>query len=174
MADVFQMPTAPIRLNTRNEWLHGDDLIQSRVAALFSRSVQVQDDGSYAVRVGQDCQGVRVDDTAFWVSSMVMDTAGGDPSHAGSGTRLTQVRLSLSDGQSEWLNPATLMQSADNALYCRIVRQGFAVPCRFSPQQYHALTLYAHHTQEGYALEIEGKDYLIGRYDRRPRPCQND
>ena len=166
MADVFTLPTAPIRVNTRNEWLHGDDLIKAKVAKLFARSVRIEGDGSYAVCVGRDSQAIRVDDTPFWVTSMVMQPMDGG--------RLQQVHLTLSDGQTEPLNPATLMQSADNTLYCRIVRQGFEVPCRFAPQQYHALALHAQSDGEGYSLLLGGKKYLIGPYSRLPVPLANN
>ena len=105
MADVFTLPTAPIRVNTRNEWLHGDDLINAKVAKLFAQSVRIQKDGSYAVCLGKESHTIWADDTPFWVTSMVMEPM--------DGRRLQQVRLTISDGQTEWLNPGTLMQSVD-------------------------------------------------------------
>jgi hypothetical protein len=66
------------------------------------------------------------------------------------------------------------MQSADNTLYCRIVRQNFEVPCRFAPQQYHALALHAQTGAEGYSLRLGGHSYPIGPYHRRPVPQANN
>lgn len=166
MADVFMLPTAPIRVNTRNEWLHGEDLISARVAKLFAKSVQIQEDGSYAVCLGQESQSIRVDDTPFWVTTLVMQPSGGGP--------IERVQLTISDGQQEELDPQTLMQSADNTLYCRIVRQGFEVPCRFSPQQYHALALHARGQSQRYVMHMNGAGYPIAPYERRPRPLPNN
>lgn len=165
MADVFMLTDAPIRVNTRNEWLHGDDLINPKVAKLFAHSVQVAADGSYAVHVGRDRQSIAVDDTPYSVVSMVMEANTGSEQRG-----LERVRLSLSDGTQEELNPATLMQSADNALYCRIERQNYAVPCRFTPQQYHALALHADDSASGYGLQVAGQRYPLKPYDRRPLP----
>lgn len=170
MADVFVLSHAPIRVNTRNEWLHGDDPINPRVAKLFAHSVQVAQDGSYAVHVGQDTQPIAVEDTPYHVASMVME-----PEEGRKGAqRLKRVRLSLSDGAQEVLDPSTLMQSADNALYCRLVRQGHAVPCRFTPQQYHALALYAEQSAEGHTLTVAGTAHRVGPYDRRPQLLGGD
>jgi hypothetical protein len=166
MADVFMLPTAPIRVNTRNEWLHGEDLINARVAHLFAKSVQVQDDGSYAVCVGRESQSILVDDTPFWVTTLSLEPGDGGP--------IERVQLTLSDGQHEDLDPRTLMQSADNTLYCRIVRQGFEVPCRFSPQQYHALAMHAQGQPGRYVMLMDGRRYPIAPYDRRPRPQSNN
>ena len=160
MADAFCLPEQPIRVNSRNEWLHGDDPIGPRVANLFARNVEVQRDGTYAVRLGGQRQAIEVADTPFVVTRVLWQSSA-EPA----GEHLV---VHTSDGRVEPLDANTLMQSADNVLYCRVRRQGFLVPCRFAPQQYHALALTADSDHEGFFLPVGAGRYRLAPYDRRP------
>jgi hypothetical protein len=160
MPDVFTLPTAPIRINTRNEWLHGEDLIHPRVASLFCRHIEVQKDGTYAVHLGEGKQGIDVDDTAYWVRHMAVVS--------GPHNTVEAIDITVSDGRTERVDAASLMQSADNVLYCRIQRGGYSVPCRFSPQQYHVLALDAARDDAGAYLEVGGHKYHLAAYHRAP------
>jgi hypothetical protein len=162
MPDVFLLPHEAIRVNTRNEWLHGEDLINANVSALFARHIEVQTDGTYAVKMGDACQRIEVDDTPFWVTLAVP--------HLDANEKIASIMLKVSDGQHEMLDPTTLMQSADNVLYCRIKRGPFKVPCRFAPHQYHELALHAQNDGDGYYFNLGGTRYAIAPYDRRPKP----
>lgn len=163
MADIFLLPEQPIRLNSRNEWLHGDDPIGPRVANLFARHIEVQEDGSYAVRLGAQRQAIDVADAPIVVLRLQCQPTGEAP-----GARWL---LHLSDGHSEALDPSTLMQSADNVLYCRVRRGEFWLPCRFAPQQYHTLALSAEIDEGGFFLPVAGGRYRLAPYDRRPLPA---
>lgn len=169
MADVFMLTDAPIRVNARNEWLHGDDVIHPRVAKLFAQNVSMAEDGSYVVCLGRETQPIVVEDTPFWVTRMVVEPRAGQGAYEG----LERVQLHLSDGSTERLDASTLMQSTEHTLYCRIERQGYLVPCRFTTQQYHTLAMYASAHGSGYALQVGQQAYTFAPYDRRPRPVQS-
>jgi hypothetical protein len=164
MAQWFLLEDLPIRIDARGAWLHGDEPLHPRVAELFARNVRPTHDGRYQVVLGQARQTIVVEDTPFRVKSMYLqeDRAGG----------LTAVRLSLSDGTEEALNPATLMQSSDHVLYCRIVRDGLSVPCRFAPGQYHSLALHAELDDDDKAyVQVGGARWPLGPYDGRTLPA---
>lgn len=162
MTHMFELANKPIRVDARGQWLHGSDPILARVAAFFCKHVVVAENGNYAIRIGPQVQPLLVDDTAFWVRSMSWEGGAGkgiDPQ------AIEHLLLHLSDGQVERLDARTLMQSADNVLYCRLLRQGFSVPCRFSAQQYHDLALRAHADEESFVLPLGGTNYRIGAYE---------
>lgn len=162
MATWFELPDLPIRITARGAWLHGDQPLHPRVATLFARNVVPHADGAYFVQLGYARQQLVVEDTAFFVTSIrpVMD-----------GERIAKVGLQLSDGALEDLNPATLMQAADNTFYCRLRRHNLVVPCRFTPAQYHALALHAEMEQDTAMLPIQGRRWPIGAYDARVVPA---
>lgn len=159
MAQLLIMPDLPIRVRARGAWLHGDEPLHPRVATLFAQHVVPSVDGQYEVRLGFARQTLEVEDTAFFVRAShetVVDGA------------LVAVRLSLSDGVDELLDPTTLMQSADHVLYCRIRRHGLRVPCRFTPAQYHTLAMFAELVDERAYLRIGGALWALNPYDPRP------
>ena len=134
MADFVELLEEPIRLDSQGVWYHGEDLINSKVADLFSRSIHIFADGSYGVSFGRKPQKIETVDTAFFVRRLECFTEG-----EGVNTYLERVELYLSDGTHELLDPSTLMQSVDNGFYCRLERGEFLVPCKFLPRHYHAL-----------------------------------
>jgi hypothetical protein len=78
------------------------------------------------------------------------------------------VTLTLSDGAQEALDAATLMQAADNVLYCRLTRHGLRVPCRFTSAQYHTLAWFAEVADERGYLRLDGTLWPLNPYDPRP------
>lgn len=166
MAELFHLPDQPIRLTARNIWLHGDDVIGHNVARLFARSIEVQLDGSYALRLGAQRQKIEVLDTAYVVTRVEHIDSGDD----GAG----MIFVHTSDGQRQPLDPSTLMQSSEHVLYCRVRRGNFEVPCRFSPQQYHDLALWADCDAQGFYLPPGPKRWHLAPYDPRPRAYVGD
>ncbi len=169
MAELFEIVDLPIRINSRGQWLHGDEPLHPRVQILFEKNVVPRVGGHYAVVLGHARQQLQVDDTAYFVRSIVEH---GDTPGAGAGLR--GVTLSLSDGHSEELQPQSLMQSPEHVLYCRIVRHGLSVPCRFSPHQYHSILLHAGvptaEQDNEVVLIIDGETYTLSPYDRAVVP----
>jgi hypothetical protein len=159
VVDLLELDDRPIRLSARGEWLQGDQPLHPRVAQLFARSIAVEA-GRYVLRLRDWTSPIEVEDTAYFVRSSSLDAepAGG----------VAGIRLLLSDGAEERLDPRTLMQSADNVLYCRIRRGGQLLPCRFSPGQYHELVLAA--GGDDGTLTIAGARWRLSPYDPTPRP----
>ena len=144
MAQLLIIDDLPVRIATDGQWLHGDEPVHPKVGVLFAKSVYPLEDGSYELRVGQQKAPVLVADCAFFVRSVVL--------HRGPDAALVEIEILTSDGLREKLDPATLMMSEENVLYCRIERHGFSVPCRFLQRHYYELAELA---------EIEGQTAQI-------------
>tara|TARA_Y100001934_G_C12353397_1_gene776684 strand:+ start:328 stop:834 length:507 start_codon:yes stop_codon:yes gene_type:complete len=160
MTLLLEIENLPIRVNTRGQWLHGDEPLHKKVEALFQKSVRLNSDGSYRIEVGRNSSPIEVADVAFFVKSIEITID--------ENQKIDNVRLWLSDGAIEDLNPTTLMQSKSNVFYCKIQRDGFFVPCRFSPAAYHELLLYGELQDEEVVLGIQGREYRIGDYTPFP------
>jgi hypothetical protein len=171
MPQYFELPNLPIRITARGDWLHGDEPLHPRVAVLFAKNVVPRLNGTYDVVLGHAKQTLQVQDTAYFVRSIA-------PQRSARGDGLACVTLWLSDGTTEKLQPETLMQSPQQVLYCRLVRHGLWVPCRFLPQQYHSLMLHACERQmqapvpgsaaaqqAQFVLPVGNRDYDLKPYD---------
>jgi hypothetical protein len=108
----------------------------------------------YELRVQRWSSPVEVDDAPYFVRTLRVASA--------------SVELVLSDGAAELLDPTTLEQGADNTLYCRIARGGWALACRFSAHQYHELAL-AFGTDAG-CFVIGERAVSLKSYSRQPLP----
>lgn len=157
MAEILLLEDLPLIVTVHGEWLHGSRSLHPRVADLFARHIVPLQSGSYQIELGQQRHPVEVRDTAFFVRSIVIFTQN---------ELVTHADLLLSDGRREALDFATLMQSSENVLYCRIVRAGLVVPCRFLPAPYHSLALHMDidvGTEMGMIETAQGK-YSVGDY----------
>ena len=162
MAYLLELPELPIRVNGRGEWLHGDQPLHPRVATLFARHVVPTPEGAYFIQIGAQRQPLEVVDTPYWVRACHVDAPG---------EALRAVKLRISDGAEELLDPTTLMQSEDNVLYCRVQRSHLLVPCRFTPAQYHTLALYMETEGEGFVLPVGAQRHALAPFDPRPIAC---
>ena len=160
MATLLEIEELPIRVNTRGEWLHGDKALHPKVEILFRESVRINEDGTYRIELGRNKSSIEVEDVAFFVKSIQV--------HFSESKIVKRVELKLSDGTSEVLNPATLMQSESNVFYCRLERDGFWVPCRFPPAAYHELLLHAEMIDSKVLLQIGNEQFQIQEYNQTP------
>lgn len=155
----------PIRISADGRWLHGDDALHPKVAILFGKCVVPLADGGYEIHVGKQKAEVLVSDAAFFVRRMNLmeDEYGG----------IKTVEIKISDGETETLRPDTFMMSSENILYCRIVRGGFEVPCKFTQQQYYELGMLAELENEMAYLTVAGSKIRLNHgYDPKPRPVE--
>jgi hypothetical protein len=166
--------TDPIRLTERGIWMHGDDRIIPRVAELFAKSLAVTPEGRYLIVINRQSAPVEVADTAWFVRSLDVRA---------DGEKLREVTLTLSDGSTQPLDGATLMQSDAHVLYCRVpcrafeggaVRGTLLVPCRFPPGLYHQLALRAEVENGVGFLEIGGVRYPFGPYNQAPEKPKSE
>ena len=160
MAQLLIIDDLPIRIGTDGQWLHGNDPVHPKVAILFAKSVYPREDGSYELRVAHQKAPVLVADCAFFVRSIELIR---DERNA-----LMVIDMCLSDGKRERLDPATLMMSEENVLYCQIHRHGFSVPCRFLQRHYYELVEVAEIEGEVAYIEVDGVRFEISKpYDSK-------
>lgn len=160
MAEGFHIPEGTIRVNARGQWMHGNEPIADKVAALFAKHIACKGEGRYEISWQQQTQAVEVEDTAYFVRHLSLQQAG---------DTLRRVQLHLSDGSVETLDPNSLMQSHENVLYCRVRRGQYLVPCRFEVSQYYQLAEHVEQDGEAFVLPVDGERYAIGHYDARPQ-----
>lgn len=163
MAKIVLFDELPIRVDAQGAWLHGDKPLHPRVATLFAKNVVPHADGTYWVELGPSKHVIEPVDTAFHARTVLLEH------DAKQGLR--GATLVLSDGLSEPLDFATLMQSADDVFYCRIRRHGWSVPCRLKPADYHALALHAElHGETAVVVTTTGA-FPIAPYEPSVRPA---
>jgi hypothetical protein len=133
------------------EWYSdGERIANPRISALFSRSVRRREDGGFELRVGDEHAKIRVEDTPFVVRQLE-----GDPQ---SGFRIT-----LNDGTTEPLDPATLRVGADNAFVCRV--KGGEAEARLLRPAHHALARWVRQDTGGFVLECGNTRHPIAARD---------
>jgi uncharacterized protein len=107
-----------LRLDRELRWWHDDERIEHpRVIELFNCSLQVDEEGRYVLRVGNDWALVQVEDAAYEVRAV--DVSEGE-----------RVSVRLSDRTAELLDVAGLALDADGVLTCRV--KGGRAKARFS------------------------------------------
>jgi hypothetical protein len=157
--EFFRRPPPPgqsressIRLDAEGRFWHAGELVRHPgMQAAFATWIRRHpDDGRYVLCNGYDWTYFQVDDVPHFVRTCA--------SAVSSGAEV--LRLSLSDGTEEPLDPASLRLGARDALYCRV--KGGAFEARFTPGAQSALWP---HLMEGAAgepqLEVGGRRYPI-------------
>jgi uncharacterized protein len=144
-----------LRLDREGRFWHRGDLLEhARTVAALHRGMHRADDGRWAVRIGPEWGYVDVEDAARFIRRLEMR---GETLHA-----------QLADGEWVEIDPATLASGAHDALYARTPEGERARLTRAAQ-----LSLADHLREEkgGFALEISGRRYPIGR-DRGPEPTR--
>lgn len=106
-------------------WHDGERVLHPGMQLAFASWIaRHPDDGRYILCNGYDWSYFRVEDVPFFVRSIRRGSGG-------------ELRLSLSDGSEEALQPSTLRVGARDALYCTV--RGGAFDARFMPAAQAAL-----------------------------------
>jgi hypothetical protein len=157
--EFFRRPPPPgqsressIRLDAEGRFWHaGEQVRHPGMQAAFATWIRRHpDDGRYVLCNGYDWTYFHVDDVPHFVRGIASAI-----SSEGEG-----LRLSLSDGTEELLDPASLRLGARDALYC-LVKCG-AFEARFTPAAQSALWPHLMEGAEGEPqLEIGGRRYPI-------------
>jgi hypothetical protein len=136
-----------LRIDPEGRWFHGGvEIVRRNIMQLFSRGLRRGKDGKYYVRLGRDEAPVIVEDAPFVVLRVEEQSPG-------------KLRLLLSDGSDEILQPRTLVFRDDNIPYC-LVRKN--LEAKFSRQAYYQLAKYIEHD------EASGSYYFhVGRSRRK-------
>jgi uncharacterized protein len=105
-----------LSLDAEGRFLHrGEPITHARTLEVLWRSFRREPDGRYAVSIGREAGYVTIEAAPYAVQAVVPAPNG--------------VRLRLSDGTEEPLDPATLSLGADGVLRCTVKRDH---PARFT------------------------------------------
>ena len=142
-----KLPPCLIQVNAQGELSHqGAPMIHPGILELIYQSVHFED-GVYLLGIGkQSCQ-LEVEDTFFVVR----------------GAQVTdgQAVITLSDGGSEPLDPASLWIGPQEVLYCRVKAGAF--PARFLRQAYYQIARLIEEEGDGFALALGGRRYPLAQ-----------
>lgn len=137
-----------IRLSARGEWTHEGLAFENRkVIALFSKSVDRTEGGTWVLRIGQFTYPIVVEDTGFFVEKVDWST--------------TPATLSLSDGTVESLQVFTLSYQSGGRLYTLIKEGSFQA--RFLREAYYSITNYIEERHGEIWLSHGGEEVCLGR-----------
>jgi len=136
-----------LRIDPEGRWFHGGvEIVRRNIMQLFSRGLRRGKDGKYYVNLGRDEAPVVVEDAPFVVLRVEEQSS-------------DRLRLLLSDGAKEILQPQTLAFKDNNIPYC-LVRKN--LEAKFSRQAYYQLAKYIERD------EASGSYYIhIGRLRRK-------
>jgi hypothetical protein len=142
-------------------WYADDEVIENpRIALLFSRHVQRDDEGRWVVDVGVDRQPVTVEDTALVVVEV-----------KGDGERGFEVRTN--DDVTSPLDCATLEVGPDDVLYCTVERgERGTIRARFLRPAYYRLAEFIEDEGGRPVLSCRGERHAVARSRSTTKPSE--
>jgi uncharacterized protein len=141
-----------IRIDREGVWFYkGTEMSRRDIIRLFYENL-LQDESEYFIHMGGQHYPVEVEDTAYVVRAVYWIK---------SGNKLESVRLLLSDGCFEELDPETLTIGKEDVLYCRIKAGRF--DARFSRPSYYRLAeiIGFDPFKNSYFIELQGRLHYI-------------
>jgi hypothetical protein len=142
MIETDDIPPCLIRIDREGRWFHkGLEMLRRDFVRFFYEHMEMDSRGRYVIRLSNQTCYLDVEDTAFVVRRVVLDSAEEGEE---------RLLMRLSDDTEEALNPETLHVGEENVLYCRVKDGRF--PARFLRAAYYQLTE---------RLEEEGGEYVI-------------
>ena len=107
-AGFYAVESGKISFRRDGNWYTDDERIDNpRIALLFSKSIQVNPDGTFFLKVGDERAPVSVEDSPYVVRTLEDDGRGG-------------FAMLLNDDTRELLDACALEVGADNALCARV------------------------------------------------------
>lgn len=138
-------PPCQIRMDTEGKlWGEGRPMIHPGIIELVHQSVHFEDGIYYLELDGKRCQ-LEVDDTFYVVTGVAPEDQG--------------LAVSLNDGSTETLDPASLWVGDADVMYCQV--KGGALPARFTRQAYYQVAQWIEEDGEGFALVLGGRRYPL-------------
>lgn len=139
-----------LRLDKEGRFWHRDGLVEhARTLAVLHQGIHRADDGRWATRIGREWGYLDVEDAALFVR------------------RIDGRRAQLASGEWVDFEPESIASGADDALYVRVRGER----ARLTREAQLALADALHEEGGGFALELEGQRYPIGR-DGGPEPVR--
>ena len=136
-------------LNRHGVWLsNGEEITHERTCQAFAKNLFRCKDG-FEIRLGNEKKTVHIEDTIYFVTSMI-----GDP-ELGFG-------LTLNDGRKVELDPTTLAYRAGR-LTCKVDHPNEQTheEAKFLTTAYYELLKYLEKADDGFFIEIEGKKVYL-------------
>ncbi len=141
-AGFWAIESNTIRFGRDGRWYSDDEeIVNPRIARLFSQSVTLGDDGAWWLVIGDERARIVVDDTPFVVRRV-------------DGSPTAGFSIELNDGTTEPLPAGTLRVGVDDVLYCD-VKEG-AYRARFLRPAQAELLSHAREGQGGFVLPLPG------------------
>lgn len=139
-----------IRLDAEGRWWHRDGLFNNeKIMALFWRSVDRTEGGTWVLRVGRFTYPIEVDDTGFFVERVRFQGQG----------QQERATLHLSDETQEELDPSTLRYQEGRGLYCQIKQGRFEA--HFKRPAYYAFQERFQEAPEGFQVDLGGQRWPL-------------
>lgn len=116
-----------IRLHADGHWSHQGHRIENpRILALFNRSIERTEGGTWILHIKPFTYPIEVEDTPYFIEQIAQDEEG--------------LLLTLSDRSQERLDTQTLEYASQGRLYCEVKRgQASKTRARFLRQPYYEL-----------------------------------
>lgn len=127
----------------------GEPIAHPGIVAAFNRWVARAPDGRYCLENEINWAYVEIAGPPVFVRSATVDPSG--------------AKLALSDGRSEALDPTTLREGAEGALYCDV--RGGTLPARFDRGAMIQLADALHEDTGGLYFELGGRRYTPAKSD---------
>jgi hypothetical protein len=137
-------------LNRNGVWLsNGDEVTHLRTCLAFAKNLFRCKEG-FEIRLGNEKKNVYVEDTIYFVTSMI-----GDPELG--------FELRLNDGRRVELDPLTL-KYRPGRLSCKVYHpnEDTHEEAKFLTTAYYELLKHLENTDEGFFVKIEGKKVFLG------------
>ncbi len=139
-AGFWAIESHTIRFGRDGRWYSDDEeIVNPRIARLFSQSIQRGDDGEWWLVVGDERAKIVVDDTPFVVQRV-------------DGSPRSGFTIELNDGSTEPLPAESLRVAPDDVLYCDVKHGHYAA--RFLRPAQAELLSHATESGDGFALPL--------------------
>ena len=139
-----------IRLDAHGHWTHeGQPFDNPRLIALFSRSVDRTEGGTWVLKIDPFTYPITVEDTGFFVRAVQWSTS--------------PPTLHLSDGTTEALDLETIDYQSGGRLYCSIRDGRFRA--RFKRSAYHTIMTHLQERDGDIYLVVGDKEIHLGDLD---------
>jgi hypothetical protein len=133
-------------------WHQGAEMIHKGINRLLTDHVELDHNDRYIIRFkGQECY-VEVEDTLFVINRVEALVPDGP-------LPPDRLVITLNDGTSEELDPATLRQNQENIMYATVKSGRF--PARFLRSGYYQLAEYVIETKDGFGLNLASGVFTI-------------
>ena len=151
--DLETLRQIGLRLDSDANWWHqGGPVTHKRLSAALHRWLDQLPDGRFIVRLDDTRYAyVEVDDAPYVVRRARASTA-------------KEIRLTLSDGSEESLDPSSLFVGDSDALYCRVKAGRFVA--RLSRSAQHVIGEYVEVQGRGFALRLGDQRFPIATTHR--------